>query len=225
MPRFGSAALDRCTAEPQEHGEGNVRPRPSRSSVKCGAVHDACPANRITHRTAEYGSVHAVVWEGRRREAPPIPISQTQSDRLLGRPSLRTFHRKMSARAPDPCHAENRTIKSSAIRTYRTAILRKRLVRKSGRVVSSANSAYLFAFFRYSFALLSRRSRLAPKRITPTRATSVLQINSEDACPRAPAGLALRPWWPLARSASLARREPRAAMAAGRSAAIYLGNG
>jgi hypothetical protein len=102
MPRFGSAALDRCTAEPQEHGEGNVRPRPSRSSVKCGAVHDACPANRITHRTAEYGSVHAVVWEGRRREAPPIPISQTQSDRLLGRPSLRTFHRKMSARVLTP---------------------------------------------------------------------------------------------------------------------------
>jgi hypothetical protein len=30
--------------------------------------------NRAIHRTAVYGPVRAVVWEGRRRRRPPIPI-------------------------------------------------------------------------------------------------------------------------------------------------------
>src|SRR6516225_6057500 len=33
----------------------------------------SCPANRIIHRTAVYGPVRTVVWEGRCREAPPYP--------------------------------------------------------------------------------------------------------------------------------------------------------
>src|SRR6266545_216617 len=32
-------------------------------------------ANRIIHRTAVYGPVRTVVWEGRSREAPPYPDS------------------------------------------------------------------------------------------------------------------------------------------------------
>ena len=32
--------------------------------------------NRAIHRTAVYGPVRAVVWEGRRRETPPYPDSQ-----------------------------------------------------------------------------------------------------------------------------------------------------
>ena len=31
----------------------------------------------ITNRTAVYGSVRTVVWEGRSRETPPIPIAMT----------------------------------------------------------------------------------------------------------------------------------------------------
>ena len=32
-----------------------------------------CSASQIIHRTAVYGPVGTVVWEGRRREAPPYP--------------------------------------------------------------------------------------------------------------------------------------------------------
>src|SRR6516164_3341209 len=48
----------------------------------------SCPANRIIHRTAVYGPVRTVVWEGRCREAPPYP------DFKIGerpRPLLRGF--------------------------------------------------------------------------------------------------------------------------------------
>lgn len=34
----------------------------------------SCPATRLIHRTAVYGPVRTVVWEGWRRETPPIPI-------------------------------------------------------------------------------------------------------------------------------------------------------
>src|SRR6516164_8266905 len=49
----------------------------------------SCPANRIIHRTAVYGPVRTVVWEGRCREAPPYPdfyghprFSQRRSSRV-----------------------------------------------------------------------------------------------------------------------------------------------
>src|ERR1019366_6131521 len=42
-------------------------------SLPHSAFLPSCPANRIIHRTAVYGPVRTVVWEGRRREAPPYP--------------------------------------------------------------------------------------------------------------------------------------------------------
>src|SRR3977135_1353384 len=49
-------------------------------------------ATRIIHRTAVYGPVRTVVWEGRSREAPPYPdrapapSRATQSNHPKGRP-------------------------------------------------------------------------------------------------------------------------------------------
>src|ERR1700694_4691510 len=42
-------------------------------SLPHSAFLPSCPANRLIHRTAVYGPVRTVVWEGRRREAPPYP--------------------------------------------------------------------------------------------------------------------------------------------------------
>jgi hypothetical protein len=53
----------------------------SRASTKRSAgvaalgLPSLAPANCIIHRTAEYGPVRTVVWEGRRREAPSYPDS------------------------------------------------------------------------------------------------------------------------------------------------------
>src|SRR5882724_12593241 len=49
------------------HGPANRRIQITRPTVRRD------PATRLIYRTAVYGPVRTVVWEGRSREAPPYP--------------------------------------------------------------------------------------------------------------------------------------------------------
>src|ERR1700724_426909 len=49
------------------HCSAKLRPSLTRPDFRRGT------ANHIIHRTAVYGPVRTVVWEGRSREAPPYP--------------------------------------------------------------------------------------------------------------------------------------------------------
>src|SRR6266542_5211665 len=76
-------------------------------------------ANRINHRTAVYGPVRTVVWEGRSREAPPypdwlrfkgFPNCHSGSRARRGCPESRTTHRSWipgSRASPAPRNDES----------------------------------------------------------------------------------------------------------------------
>src|SRR5215212_3410351 len=66
-------------------------PRDARSALR------ERPTLRLIHRTAVYGPVRTVVWEGRSREAPPYPDPQERAPDLLEVPPP-TLH----VRAHDP---------------------------------------------------------------------------------------------------------------------------
>src|SRR6266480_2718536 len=58
-------------------GGSQAAPRSPSQCQSPSSVHSVClpsqPANHIIYRTAVYGPVRTVVWEGRSREAPPYP--------------------------------------------------------------------------------------------------------------------------------------------------------
>src|ERR1700686_3900196 len=92
----------RGTAPPwrgAQSGGSNCRKRPRSLADKLQSRARHCPAqrllrtdrprlsrpsrSRIINRTAVYGPVRTVVWEGRSREAPPYPDSETGLASLL----------------------------------------------------------------------------------------------------------------------------------------------
>src|SRR6266542_3328378 len=76
-------------------------------------------ANRIIHRTAVYGPVRTVVWEGRSREAPPYPDSC----------GLRSFLASSSGQPPPP----GRSIGAVAMTRARQMPVREDIMGKSNR--------------------------------------------------------------------------------------------
>ena len=68
------------------------------------------PTRRLVHRTAVYGPVCTVVWEGRSREAPPIP---DWANVIAMRREARPHHNlgRLAGTALTPTHTKlNRTV-------------------------------------------------------------------------------------------------------------------
>src|SRR6266568_4678449 len=85
--RAGYAAENPGHWPSERHGKGEARtallkgPKPACGNPRLSLWHET-QTNRLCliWRTAVYGPVRTVVWEGRSREAPPIPIR----DRMPG---------------------------------------------------------------------------------------------------------------------------------------------
>src|SRR5581483_2177821 len=75
------------------------------------------PASRLTSRTAVYGPVRTVVWEGRSREAPPYPdwsphAKNFFASQLRGRRhGVERFDRQSPVRAEDGLQPVSRPLR------------------------------------------------------------------------------------------------------------------
>src|SRR6266540_2386611 len=71
--------------------------------------HTGAPTCRLIHRTAVYGPVRTVVWEGRSREAPPYPDFSTGAARSR-RPGLTSIGRRRNTPPPPRLRASAEAI-------------------------------------------------------------------------------------------------------------------